>query len=467
MAMVGKTSFLSRILLSVLAICWIFVALFTVFQYIRERSYKTDLLNLELQTHNLHILNDLREGQQIDSIFAAVDGGPFAPMRVTLVDTLGNVIFDSEGPAINAPNHNSRPEIAAARVAGVGHTVERRSQSNEKLYFYSAMRGDGGLVIRTAKVYDNSLVALLAVDSTFLWILLILSIALSVIAYFLFRKIATSIRRLNDFAEKAEKGMSIDNAEPFPDDELGSIAGHIVRLYVQRSEQHRETLRQQQEKVRIKRRLTNNINHELKTPVASILLNIDLLADHPELDPRRRRLIFSRIRDNAERLDSLLKDVATITRMDEAGSIIEKAPVPLLPLVSEIVAEEQLRTSARITVDVAPIVINGNRSLIESIFRNLIDNAIAYSGATVISVTADSSGNIVVRDNGVGVAPEHLSRLFERFYRVDKGRSRAMGGTGLGLSIVRNAVAIHGGDIVASLDSGLVFSFNLPPMHRD
>ncbi len=113
------------------------------------------------------------------------------------------------------------------------------------------------------------------------------------------------------------------------------------------------------------------------------------------------------------------------------------------------------------------LIVNGNRPLLESIFRNLIDNAIAHSGGSEIIISADDSGTFIVRDNGRGVSAEHLPHIFDRFYRVDKGRSRAAGGTGLGLSIVRNAVAIHGGVISASIDNGLRYDFRIPTINKN
>ena len=244
---------------------------------------------------------------------------------------------------------------------------------------------------------------------------------------------------------------------------MGSIASHIVRLYVQRDRKHREAMEQQQEKERLKKRLTNNINHELKTPVASIMACTELLRDHPELPPEKKEEFVGRIHANARRLDSLLKDVADITRMDEGGSMIEKIPVDMAALVDDIAAEARLRTDMQITADVAPLTVCGNRALLESVFRNLIDNAIAYSGGSRIDITGRPDGTFTVGDDGCGVAPEHLPHLFERFYRVDKGRSRASGGTGLGLAIVRNAIAIHGGEIRVENARGLKFTFTIPP----
>lgn len=457
-----RFSFHSRVLLLVLTMSWLLVGTFMVFQYRREKAFKEQLLDCELQMHNRRILDDIARGVPVDSIIDHI-GSPLDNLRISLIDNDGNVIFDNnDSTPFPSGDHNSRPEVIEARKSGIGHSVSRYSVSDNCSYFYSAMRGDDGIVIRSAAPYTHSLQEVLKADSSILWIMIAFAIVLSLASYVASHKISLSIRRLNLFAEKAEKGERIYNDEAFPHDELGSIASHIVRLYIQRDEQHREALRQEKDKIRLKKQLTNNINHELKTPVASILVCLELLRDHPEMLPEeKKRELNDRIFSNAQRLNSLLKDVAAITRMDEGEEMIEKAPVDLAELVTDVVAEERLRTSMNITVDMPQLKISGNRQLLESIFRNLIDNAISYSGGSEIVIKADSEGNFIVSDNGCGVPDEHLPHIFERFYRIDKGRSRAAGGTGLGLSIVRNAVGIHGSDISVTNNGGLQFRFRL------
>lgn len=288
-----------------------------------------------------------------------------------------------------------------------------------------------------------------------------MTLVMSLIGFLATRKISTTICRLNRFAEKAERGEHIYNDEAFPDDELGSIASNIVKLYAQREEQNREAIRTEQDKTRLKRQLTQNINHELKTPVASILVSLELLDDHPELDEHKKQKFMGHIRENALRLNALLKDISTITRMDEGSGMIEKSTVDLTALISDIIAEQQLRTDMKINLRIPQLEISGNYQLLESIFRNIIDNAIIYSGATEMNICADNEGNFHISDNGCGISEPHISHIFERFYRVDKGRSRASGGTGLGLSIVRHAIAFHGGDIKAVSLNGLTLLFRL------
>lgn len=455
-----KASFRLRMLMMLLGTCWLLAGTFMVFQFYREKEFKAELLDERLQMHNDRILDDLRQGEAIESIVRRINA-PAENVRVTLIDSVGNVVYDSKG-IVTASNHNTRSEVIGARTRGQGHAIARMSESDETNYFYSARLADHGYVIRSAAPYTHTLEAFLQADSTILWIMCALTIAISLLGLVVTRKISVSIKRLNEFAEKAEKGNRIYNGYTFPHDELGSIAANIVKLYIQREEQHRETIRLEKDKARLKKQLTNNINHELKTPVASILVSLELLEDHPDLTDQKKLELLGRIRTNAERLSALLKDVATITRMEDAREMLDRKPVDLTRLINEIVDEARQRTDMKISVNVPPVVVEGDRGLLESIFRNLIDNAIAYSGGSEIHITADNAGNFRLWDNGRGIAAEHLPHIFERFYRVDDGRTRSTGGTGLGLSIVRNAVAVHGGSIRAVINNGLRFEFYLP-----
>ena len=351
--------------------------------------------------------------------------------------------------------------MRAARVKGEGYAIERVSEEDNTTYFYSALSGDDGMVIRSAAPYTHTLVEFLAIDRTILFIMGGLTLVISIIGLLATHKITVSIRQLNQFAEKAGNGDRIYEGYSFPHDELGNIAANIVKIYVQRDQQHRETIRLEQDKARLKKQLTNNINHELKTPVASILVSLDLLDDHPDLPQAKRQELLARIRSNADRLSALLKDVSTITRMEDGQGMIDKKRIDLTALINGIVDEARLRTDMHIYVNMPRLRINGDRMLLESIFHNLIDNAIAYSGGTEIHISADDAGNFKVWDNGKGIDARHLPHIFERFYRVDDGRARSAGGTGLGLSIVKNAVAVHGGSIRAISTKGLLFEFSL------
>lgn len=466
MASVIRISYHNRLFLVLLAFSWTIISCFVGFQYLRERQYKSDILNARLQSYNSYLLETVENGLPYED-YIATHEPPFDELRISVITLSGAVVYDNMLPLDSLDNHRMRPEVANALRNGAAYHIGRQSASNGREYFYSATRGER-VVVRTAVPYSASLRELLRADWTFLGIMIAISLAMSVLAFFVTRRLGKNIERLNRFAGKAEKGEPFDDDKMFPNDELGSISNHIVQLYKQwqqtikdRDMAHEAAMREEQEKIRIKRQLSNNINHELKTPVASIIVCLDLIQDHPQLSELKKMEYLGRIRANAMRLNSLLKDVAAITRMDEGSEMIEKTDLDLTSLVKEIVEEESLKTDMHITIDMPEISISGNRQLLESIFRNLIDNAISYSGATELTIKADQSGNFKISDNGCGISSEHLPHIFERFYRVDKGRSRAAGGTGLGLAIVRNAIMIHGGEITVRSINGLTFDFNL------
>ena len=229
---------------------------------------------------------------------------------------------------------------------------------------------------------------------------------------------------------------------------------------------------QEEEQVRLKRQLTQNIAHELKTPVSSIQGYLETIVNNDSIPREKINTFLERCYAQSNRLSRLLRDISVLTRMDEAANLIDMERVDVSLLVTNIVNEVSLELEEkRITVVNSlkkDMQMRGNYSLLYSIFRNLMDNAIAYAGVDIqIHIRCfredENFYYFSFADTGVGVPPEHLNRLFERFYRVDKGRSRKLGGTGLGLAIVKNAVLIHGGNISAKNNrkGGLEFVFTL------
>ncbi|MBR4069748.1 MAG: sensor histidine kinase, partial [Bacteroidaceae bacterium] len=210
---------------------------------------------------------------------------------------------------------------------------------------------------------------------------------------------------------------------------------------------------------------------ELKTPVASIQVCLETLLSGINLSNEKRQELIEKCYVNNERLRRLLNDVSLITRMEDGSQLISKEPVVVNDILDEIAQElEIMPEDERLTLHLKfdeQIVVEGNLSLIGSIFRNLTENAIAYSGGKNLYIALIENNEqyckILFEDDGCGVDNNQLSRLFERFYRVDKGRSRQMGGTGLGLSIVKHAVQFHGGTITVAnrIGGGLRFIFSL------
>ena len=477
MASAIKLSFHRRLFVMLIAFSWSIILCFIGFQYLREKQYKSDYLSLQLQLYNRHLLEAVEEDREPYETYIATHQKPFDDLRISIIALSGKVVYDNMLLVDSLDNHRMRPEVAAAMKKGSGYHIGRQSTSDGLEYFYSATRGKE-LIARTAIPYSASLRELLQADWTFLGVMISISLAMSVLAYFVTRRLGKNMERLNRFAAKAEKGEAFDEEEPFPNDELGSISNHIVQLYGQwqqtikdRDLAHEAALREEKEKIRIKRQLSNDINHELKTPVASIGVCLETLLSGIALTEEKRQELIERCYTHNERLRRLMNEVSLITRMEDGSALIGKERIVLNDVLTDIADELEIMPEDEgmsLHTDFnEEVVIDGNLSLIGSIFRNLTENAIAYSGGKniFISLVKNNETECCIRfeDDGVGVEEKQLSRLFERFYRVDKGRSRQKGGTGLGLSIVKHAVLFHGGSITASNrpGGGLRFDFSL------
>lgn len=218
--------------------------------------------------------------------------------------------------------------------------------------------------------------------------------------------------------------------------------------------------------------MSNNITHELRTPVSSVRGYIETILNHPNLSTERKTYFLEKAYTQIERLTDLIRDVALITKTEEAADLMPREEVNIAHVVAD--AQEDLHAQfdqthmQLFTTLPDDLNIYGNYSLIYSIFRNLMENSLRYAGdgkeihINCYNITPDYL-YFSVYDTGIGVAEEHLPRLFERFYRVTEGRTRDNGGTGLGLSIVRNAVTFHHGDIAVRnrKEGGLEYLFTL------
>ena len=426
MASATKQSYHKQ-LFTILIVClWTVILCFVGFQYAREKQYKTHFVNAQLQLYNSHLVGAIDDGEDYEQCISS-HAQPFEELRISVITLSGKVVYDNMLPPDSLDNHSQRPEVAEAMKKGAGYHIGRLSASDGREYFYSATRGDRAIV-RTAIPYTATLRDLLEADWTFLGVMVSISLVISILAYFITRRIGASIERINE-------------------------------------------MEAEQEKTRLKRQLTNNINHELKTPVASIQVCLETLLSEIALSDEKRQELIERCYTHNERLRRLLNEVSLITRMEDGSSLISQERVVINEIIDEVAEElrvmpkeERLILHTNFSDEV---IINGNPNLIGSIFRNLTENAIAYSEGQNIYITLlennDKMCCIRFEDDGKGVEQRHLPHLFERFYRVDKGRSRQKGGTGLGLAIVKHAVLFHGGTITAynRPGGGLMFDFYL------
>ena len=475
-----------KLYFSVLAVFLVFAVSFIVFQQSREKQFKINTLTLKLANYNELLMEDLllstSQGillsdsvDMVDSVRVAeaklqefVREHESKDLRVTLVKPDGRVVFDNMSKNYrHFANHAKREEIAEALKVGQGTSVERQSKTLKQDYFYVASYfPKAQLIVRTALPYNDDLTKSLQADQHYIWFAIVAIILLTVVLYRFTYRLGKNVAKLSIFAYKADhnESLEVEDLANFPDDELGEIAERIIKMY-----KRVQTTRKEQDI--LKRQLTQNIAHELKTPVASIQGYLETILDNPHINEQTKEQFLQRCYAQSERLTSLLHDISTLNRLDDGSDMIDFEAVDITQLVADITKETALvRQERKMTFDnqlPERIVVKGNRSLLYSVFRNLTDNAIAYAGeGRTMTLEAKEQGNkwhFIFRDNGQGVPPEHLARLFERFYRVDKGRSRKMGGTGLGLAIVKNAVLLHGGTIrVSNLpEGGLKFEFTI------
>ena len=457
-----------KLYMGVMAIFLVFAVSFIVFQQTREKQFKVKTISMKLNDYNDRMNMWLQFADTLDekTFDKYVKGNPENNLRVTVIDTNGKVIYDNiRKDYANISNHSHRAEFMQAMKNGQGYTVERNSETLGKNYFYNATYfPDMKLVIRTALPYNNDLAKSLKTDQHYIWFAVIAILLLTILLYRFTNRLGQNIAKLRTFAWRADHNESLDTDDllGFPNDELGEIAERIIKIY----KRLKSTRREQDI---LKRQLTQNIAHELKTPVASIQGYLETILDNPHIDENTKQQFLQRSYAQAERLTSLLRDISTLNRLDDAPEMMDFEPVDIAALVAQIQKDTALELEKHhMTFSnqlPASIPIRGNKSMLYSVFRNLTDNAIAYAGdGTTITVSAEESEHrwhFTFKDNGVGIASEHLGRIFERFYRVDKGRSRKMGGTGLGLAIVKNAILLHEGNIKAknNLDGGLCFEF--------
>ena len=417
--------FQKRLFFSIGGIFLLYAVCFGVYQHSREKAYKTDILHSRLQMFNYGLYQQAgAQGIVSDSVVAHyIRLNDIEGLRVTVIDTCGLVIVDCGSDTSAArSNHLERREVKDAVAFGSGYDIKRTSESTRETYFYSATRFDG-VVVRSAVPYSAALTQSLRPDSSYIFFATAVTLLLSVVLY--------------------------------------CITRHISR-------------RSEEDKLRIKRQLTQNAAHELKTPAASINGYLESIIDNPDMPDEKRRHFLERCYAQSGRMCKLLKDMAQLSHLDEIPSLPPRKKsskrfcdiVPIVRAVIDDTAPQLLQKGIVSEVNLPDKIViesplDNPEDVFYGVFRNLVDNAVAYAaGASYLKICYEG-GVFTVADNGAGVPDEHLPYIFERFYRVDKGRSRKLGGTGLGLAIVKNAVTVHSGTISAhqTPGGGLTVSF--------
>ncbi len=365
--------------------------------------------------------------------------------RITWIDEMGAVLYDSQKQPEDMENHLEREEIQSALRYGFGES-SRYSTTLMERSFYRAKKVPDGTVLRLS-IGQNSLLTLLLGMSWPILVIFTVALVLSlVLANRLSKKIVEPLNTL-DLDHPLECGGY---------DELTPL---LRRLHAQQREIRRQRgeLEQAEE---LRREFSANVSHELKTPLQTISGCSELLAEGlvQEQDVTK---FAGQIYGETQRMISLVDDIIKLSHLDEGAGDMVWEEVDLYVLAEktrQALAEKAARYDVTVSLRGIPVRIYGIPQLLSSILFNLLDNAIQYNrkgGAAEVEVLSDGQNAVLtVRDTGVGIPPEHQERIFERFYRVDKSRSKAAGGTGLGLSIVKHAVALHHGSIQVDSQPG-------------
>ncbi|MFA5555052.1 MAG: ATP-binding protein [Phycisphaerae bacterium] len=374
--------------------------------------------------------------------------------RITVIDRDGKVIADSEKDSSAMENHKDRAEFKTAFEKGFGEST-RLSQTLDFSMKYAAVcvRNNGEILgaVRIAVPLSQVQVQLKEFYTAVIFgSVMVICIAL-IISYFLARSISSPIRQMKYIAQCIEQGDFSQKADIKSSDEMSDLASALNKMASELKAKierlrHMDTVRTD---------FVANVSHELKTPLTSIQGFIETLEDGAIDDKDNAKRFIEIIKKHAQRLGNIIADLLRLSEL-ESGSEMEMARFDMKDLINEIVmgfghavSAKQQRLMTEIPDDDFHIV--GNRDRLEQVFVNLIDNSIKYTkqGGTIKVKLALTDGSVAatVEDNGIGIPQNDVERVFERFYRVDKARSRAVGGTGLGLSIAKHIVMAHKGDI--------------------
>ena len=366
-------------------------------------------------------------------------------IRLTLISPDGDVLYETATDQQTMENHIGRPEIQEALESGVGQDIRDSQTMGYQTYYYAQRLSDGN-ILRIAQdsqslwsIYDEALPAIL------LSCLLMMGIA-AITAGILTRTLIQPVLKMTEDLDHIQENVPYRELAPFAE------AIHSDRV-----------LRENNEKMR--QEFTANVSHELKTPLTSISGYAELI-ETGMVKPEDVAEFGSKIHREASRMIRLVNDILQLSHLDSVrpeGEAVTMETVDLLELARDCVERQKVNARHAYVAlsylgESAPVL--GSRTLLEELCQNLCDNAIRYNrpGGKVqlaVGCTRDGHAYLTVRDNGIGIPKDAQSSVFERFYRVDKSRSKATGGTGLGLAIVKNIARIHNARIKLESEVGV------------
>lgn len=362
-------------------------------------------------------------------------------LRITIVAEDGSVTYDSAQDAATMENHGNRPEIAKAIESGEGKAM-RRSQTSSQHTFYYAYRMENGEILRVGKESGSIY--------QYLSSLLILIVIIGVLVFCVcvwFSHLLT--RRLVEPIEKLADNLVLINEEDVYE-EMRPFVSTIKK-------QHMDILNHSQ----MRQEFTANVSHELKTPLTAISGYAELI-ESGMTNENDTAHFASEIHQSAERLQALINDIIKLSELDDSDLKLEFEPLDLYECATNCISMLKIQAAKNevtLIQEGSSVPMSGNKTLIEELFFNLCSNAVRYNkkGGSVTVTTTIENGRptLIVSDTGIGIPKQHQDRIFERFYRVDKSRSKSTGGTGLGLAIVKHIVAQHEAQMTLKSDEGV------------
>ena len=394
-------------------------------------------VNESLQNNALILENALEASDDESEVVKKMN---FENLRVTIVDKEGKVIFDNFADTKQMDNHKDRPEIDDALETGEGSCV-RHSDTLAKNTFYYALRRTDGTVLRVGKESDSIYSILLEILPEIIAIIALIFVVSWILTLLFAKNIIKPIQRMAEDMDSIEEKDGYKELVPF-----------IRKIKTQHEDIMKSaTMRQE---------FTANVSHELKTPLTSISGYAELMENNL-VDGENVVNFASAIHKNADRLLTLINDIIRLSELDGVQAAPEFEELDLYAIVQNCV--QTLQVNARnhnvsISAKGTGQLIKANRQMIEELVYNLCDNAIRYNkegGKVEAGVARTREGvQLIVQDNGIGIPKEHQERIFERFYRVDKSRSKETGGTGLGLAIVKHIAQVHNASLEVISEEG-------------
>ena len=421
-------------LVLIAAVAIILTSIFATFTY--YRIFQTEVFG-SLRTC-AHVLAESIPDENSDlGDYPVVD----EDLRITLIDEEGTVLMDTNADIGGMGNHGERPEIKQAFLEGEGRDV-RRSETLERSTFYYAMRLKDGDILRVAKETGSIYSMFFDAIPSLMLIAVILFAFCALLAHFLTKSFIAPIEKV---AKNLDGQVDVGDYK------------ELTPFLVTIQEQHKNIIKS----AKMRQDFTANVTHELKTPLTSISGYAELIESGMTGEKETRRFA-KEIHRNAKRLIRLINDILQLSELDTRETILETEQLNLYGMAA--ICVEMLKINAepnqvKLNVKGKSAWIEGNRSMIEELLYNLCSNAIRYNkpnGTVEVSVNKTEEGVLLqVADTGIGIPVKHQERIFERFYRVDKSRSKERGGTGLGLAIVKHIVAEHGAKISLESEEGV------------